>query len=79
MQFLHGIYTEKKMATLKEKASENITGKGKNSGNQHFLLFHNVFFHIRDGQIICAPFNPFPNDKFWPLPIERVGRQQFQI
>ena len=63
MQFLHGIYTEKKMATLKEKASENIIGKGKNSGNQHFLLFHNVFFHIRDGQIICAPFNSLPNDK----------------
>ena len=29
--------------TLKQRASENIVGKGENAGNQHFLLFPNCF------------------------------------
>ena len=28
---------------LKEKAFENILGKGENAGNQHFLLFLQCF------------------------------------
>ena len=34
--------------TLKQRACENIVGKGENAGNQHFLLSHNVFSPIRD-------------------------------
>ena len=33
--------------TLNKKAFENIVGKGTNAGNQHFLLFHNVFYPVR--------------------------------
>ena len=31
------------LTTLKEKAFENIVGKGENAGNQHFLLFPQCF------------------------------------
>ena len=27
---------------------ENILGKGENAGNQHFLLFPNVLFSLKD-------------------------------
>ena len=33
--------------TLMKKLSENIVGKGENAGNQHFLLFHNIFYPIK--------------------------------
>ena len=29
-----------------ERPFENIVGKGENAGNQHFLLFHNVFYPL---------------------------------
>ena len=29
--------------TLKQRAFENIAGKGQNAGNQHFLLFPTMF------------------------------------
>ena len=35
------------LATLKEKAFENIVGKGENVGNQHFLLFPQCFLHSK--------------------------------
>ena len=31
-----------------KKAFENIVGKGENAGNQHFLLFHNVFYAVKE-------------------------------
>ena len=31
------------LLTLKEKAFENIVGKGENAGSQHFLLFPQCF------------------------------------
>ena len=36
--------------SLKEKALKNIVRKGKNAGNQHFLLLlpQNIFFPIKD-------------------------------
>ena len=35
---------------------ENIVGEGENAGDQHFLLFHNVF-----KRFFPLGFNPFPN------------------
>ena len=32
------------LTTLTKEAVENIVGKGENAGNQHFLLFPNVFY-----------------------------------
>ena len=29
-------------------AFENIIGKGENAGNQHFLIFPYVFYHLKD-------------------------------
>ena len=34
--------------TLKKKALENIVRKGENTGNQHFLLFHRIFYYIKE-------------------------------
>ena len=31
------------LTNLKKKAFENIVGKGENAGNQHFLLFPQLF------------------------------------
>ena len=34
--------------TLKKEALENTVGKGENTGNQHFLFSHSVFYSIKD-------------------------------
>ena len=34
------------LTTLTKKPFRNIVGKGENAGNQHFLLFHNVFYRF---------------------------------
>ena len=36
------------LMSFKKKPFENIVGKGENAGNQHFVLFHNVFYPIKD-------------------------------
>ena len=36
------------LMTPRKKPFENIEGNGENAGNQHFLLFHNVFNPITD-------------------------------
>ena len=33
---------------LRKKPFENIVGKEENAGNKHFLLFHNVFYPMKD-------------------------------
>ena len=60
--------------TLGKKPYENIVGKGENAGNQHFLLFHNVFNSIQDKypfiQFVSSSANTFILDQsrnfsFW--------------
>ena len=41
------------LTNLYEKPFENMVGKGENAANQHFLLFHHVFYPF---------FNQLPND-----------------
>ena len=36
------------LSTLMKKALENNVGKGKNAGNQHFLLFPQCFYPMKD-------------------------------
>ena len=39
------------------KPSENVVGKGENAGNQHFLLFHNIFCSVRYVEtVVCTCF-----------------------
>ena len=43
------LYTQSQISiTLREKAFENIVGKGENIGNQHFSISHNVFYPLKD-------------------------------
>ena len=34
--------------TQREVPFENIVKKGENAGDQHFVLFHNVFYALKD-------------------------------
>ena len=54
----------KKLTTVKVQALENIFGKDKNSGYQHFLLFH-TFYHYKDR------YNQFSNCEFCCLQMLR--------
>ena len=48
-----------------EKSFWKHSGKGKNAGNQYFLLFLPDYL-LNQRQI--SLLNPFPNDKFQTLP-----------
>ena len=56
--------------TLNKKALENTFAKGKNAGNQHFLLFPQCFQPYQKGEIVtlakfnllsASAFNLFPS------------------
>ena len=57
--------------TNPDKLQKNFAGKGKNAGNQHFLLFPQFFLPYQNKSLFvvhfrytCIKFNPFPNTPF---------------
>ena len=53
---------------------KNIVGKGENAGNQHFLLFHNVFYPSQKEFLLLTLSQ---TTDFRLFQIKRVCRRQF--
>ena len=59
------------LKTLKNKAFENILGKGENASNQYFLLFPQCFlpYQRQRSPVICKCF------QFGPVQILSFGKE----
>ena len=49
----------------KKKHLEIIAEKGENAGSQHFILFPQCFYHLKNFSILI--FKPLQNKSFWGL------------